>query len=285
MKIKAMETTMFFSLLRRAAALSLMAAALTAAAPASADLDKIRQSGSLKVAVYNDMAPFSSKEGGIDVDIAEALAKKLGLKLALLPFNAGEELGDDLRNMVWKGHYLGYGPADLMMHVPVDKRLMAQNDKVEIFAPYYRETVRLVRSKEAVPRYDGLDAMLGRDIGVEKVSLAAVLLLGEGDGKFREHVRIYPTAVEALRDLKAGKLAGVLAHRSEIESVVGADTRFEMQQVQFQRLPPQGWVVGMAVRKDQQELAQALQQAAAELSASGDMARIFAKHGVRPAAP
>jgi ABC-type amino acid transport substrate-binding protein len=280
-----METTMFFSILRRAAALALAAAALTAAAPASADLDKIRQSGSLKVAVYNDMAPFSSKNGGIDVDIAEALANKLGLKLALLPFNAGEELGDDLRNMVWKGHYLGYGPADLMMHVPVDKRLMAQNDKVEIFAPYYRETVRLVRSKEAVPRYDGLDAMLGRDIGVEKVSLAAVLLLGEGDGKFREHVRIYPTAVEALRDLKAGKLAGVLAHRSEIESVVGADTRFEMQQVQFQRLPPQGWVIGMAVRKDQQELAQALQQAAAELSASGDMARIFAKHGVRPAAP
>jgi ABC-type amino acid transport substrate-binding protein len=280
-----METTMLFPLLRRAAALALAAAALTTAAPASADLAKIRQSGSLKVAVYNDMAPFSSKEGGIDVDIAEALAKKLGLKLALLPFNAGEELGDDLRNMVWKGHYLGYGPADLMMHVPVDKRLMAQNDKVEIFAPYYRETVRLVRSKEAVPRYDGLDAMLGRDIGVEKVSLAAVLLLGEGDGKFREHVRIYPTAVEALRDLKAGKLAGVLAHRSEIESVVGADTRFEMQQVQFQRLPPQGWVIGMAVRKDQQELAQALQQAAAELSASGDMARIFAKHGVRPAAP
>jgi ABC-type amino acid transport substrate-binding protein len=280
-----METTMLFPLLRRAAALALAAAALTTAAPASADLAKIRQSGSLKVAVYNDMAPFSSKNGGIDVDIAEALANKLGLKLALLPFNAGEELGDDLRNMVWKGHYLGYGPADLMMHVPVDKRLMAQNDKVEIFAPYYRETVRLVRSKEAVPRYDGLDAMLGRDIGVEKVSLAAVLLLGEGDGKFREHVRIYPTAVEALRDLKAGKLAGVLAHRSEIESVVGADTRFEMQQVQFQRLPPQGWVIGMAVRKDQQELAQALQQAAAELSASGDMARIFAKHGVRPAAP
>ncbi len=276
---------MFFPYLRCAAALALAAVALTMATPASADMAKIRQSGSLKVAVYKDMAPFSSKDGGIDVDIADALAKKLGLKLALLPFPAGEELGDDVRNMVWKGHYLGYGPADLMLHVPVDKRLMAQQDKVEIFAPYYRETVRLVRSKDAVPRYDGLDAMVGKDIGVEKVSIAAVLLLGEGDGKFRDHVRIYTTAVEALQDLKAGKLAGVLAHRSEIESVLGADSRFEMQQVQFQRLPPQGWVVGMAVRKDARDLAEALQQAAAELTASGEMARIFAKHGVQPVAP
>ena len=276
---------MFFPFLRCAAALALAAVALTMATPANADMAKIRQSGSLKVAVYNDMAPFSSKDGGIDVDIADALAKKLGLKLALLPFPAGEELGDDLRNMVWKGHYLGYGPADLMLHVPVDKRLMAQQDKVEIFAPYYRETVRLVRSKEAVPRYDGLDSMVGKDIGVEKVSIAAVLLLGEGDGKFRDHVRIYPSAVEALQDLKAGKLAGVLAHRSEIESVLGADSRFDMQQVQFQRLPPQGWVVGMAVRKDARDLAEALQKAAAELTASGEMARIFAKHGVQPVAP
>ena len=276
---------MFFPFIRCAATLALAALALTMAAPAHADMDKIRRSGALKVAVYNDMAPFSSKDGGIDVDIAEALAKKLGLKLALLPFNAGEELGDDLRNMVWKGHYLGYGPADLMLHVPVDKRFMAQQDKVEIFAPYYRETVRLVRSKEAVPRYEGMDSMLGKDIGVEKISIAAVLLLGEGDGKFRDHVRIYPTAVEALQDLKAGKLAGVLAHRSEIESVVGGDARFELQQVQFQRLPQQGWAVGMAVKKDARDLAEALQQAAAELTASGEMARIFAKHGVQPVAP
>jgi ABC-type amino acid transport substrate-binding protein len=276
---------MFFSFIRCAAALILACIALTMSAPASADMDKIRQSGSLKVAVYKDMAPFSSDDGGIDVDIAGALAKKLGLKLALLPFPAGEEVGDDLRNMVWKGHYLGYGPADVMLHVPVDRFLIARNDKVEIFAPYYRETVRLAYSKEAVPRFDGLDSLQGREIGVEKVSIAAVLLLGEGDGKFRDKVRIFPTAVEALQDLKAGKLAGVLAHRSEIESVLRDDSRFGMQQVAFQRLPAQGWAIGMAVKKEARDLAQALQQALAELTASGEMGRIFAKHGVQPVTP
>ena len=276
---------MFFPLIRCAATLMLACLALTMSAPASADMDKIRQSGSLKVAVYKDMAPFSSDDGGIDVDIADALAKKLGLKLALLPFPAGEEVGDDLRNMVWKGHYLGYGPADVMLHVPVDRFLVARNDKVEIFAPYYRETVRLAYSKDAVPRFDGLDSLQGREIGVEKVSIAAVLLLGEGDGKFREKVRIYPTAVEALQDLKAGKLAGVLAHRSEIESVLRDDARFGIQQVAFQRLPAQGWAVGMAVKKEARDLAQALQQALAELTASGEMGRIFARHGVQPVTP
>lgn len=276
---------MFFPLIRCAATLILACLALTMSAPANADMDKIRQSGSLKVAVYKDMAPFSSDDGGIDVDIADALAKKLGLKLALLPFPAGEEVGDDLRNMVWKGHYLGYGPADVMLHVPVDRFLVARNDKVEIFAPYYRETVRLAYSKDAVPRFDGLDSLQGREIGVEKVSIAAVLLLGEGDGKFRDKVRIYPTAVEALQDLKAGKLAGVLAHRSEIESVLRDDARFGIQQVAFQRLPAQGWAVGMAVKKEARDLAQALQQALAELTASGEMGRIFARHGVQPVTP
>ena len=30
---------------------------------------------------------------------------------------------------------LGYGPADVMLHVPVDNRLMATSEKVQIFAP------------------------------------------------------------------------------------------------------------------------------------------------------
>ena len=103
----------------------------------------------LKVAVYNDYPPFSNNGAGIDIDLAQALANKLGLKLSLLPFKAGENLNDDLRNMVWKGHFLGYGPADVMLHVPVDHTLMAANDKVEIFAPYYHDTVRLVRNYQS----------------------------------------------------------------------------------------------------------------------------------------
>jgi cystine transport system substrate-binding protein len=267
------------------AALALACIVLFTAAPARADWQKIQQSGHLKVAVYNDFLPFSDKGAGIDVDLAGALSARLGLKLTLLPFPAGESLDDDLRNMVWKGHYLGYGPADVMLHVPVDQRLMAENDKVQIFAPYHVETVRLVRSAKSVPAFDGLDALSGKKIGVEKVSIAAMLMLGEGNGKFRDGVRIYPTATEAVQALKAGELDAVLANRSEIESVMRGDPAFPLHDVSFQRLPRSGWAIGMAVRKDDIEIAKKLQAAMNEMAANGELKAIFAKYGVQVVRP
>lgn len=271
--------------LRASALISLAVAMLGATAPAHADWDKIRLSGSLKVAVYEQFAPFSDRGAGIDVEVAQALAARLGLKLSLLPFPAGENLGDDLRNMVWKGHYLGYGPADIMLHVPVEPQLMNENGKVTIFAPYHVETVRLVRSARSMPVFDGVDALSGKTIGVEKVSIAAMVLLGEGNGRFRDKVRIFDTAAEALEQLKAGQLDAVLANRSEIDAVFRDDPAFPLNEVAFQRLPRAGWAVGMAVRKDDQEMARLLQAAINEMKASGELQAIFARHGVHEQMP
>jgi ABC-type amino acid transport substrate-binding protein len=254
-------------------------------APAYADMEKITRSGVLKVAVYDNLAPFSDQGRGIDVDVAAALAAKVGLKLSLLPFPADENLGDDLRNMVWKGHYLGYGPADVMMHVPVNRMLSGQNPQVEIFAPYYTDTVRLAHSVASVPQYDGLPSMAGKKIGVEKISISAMVLLGEENGRYTDGVKIYPSGVAALEQLKTGELDGVLANRSEIESVLGKDPRFATTDVAFQRLPQKGWSVGMAVKKDNLELAKALQSAIDGMFASGEMEAIFAKHGVHSVKP
>jgi len=269
---------------RHAAAL-LLVSALAATPPAFADFEKIQKNGVLKVAVYEEFPPYSQKQEGIDVDLAQALASKLGLKVSLLPFTAGEKLNDDLRNMVWKGHYLGYGPADVLLHVPYDKQLIAANQQVEIFAPYHTETVRLVRNTAKVPEFSGMDSLVGKKIGVEKVSISGVVLLGEADGKFRDSTQIFSTAAEALEKLKAGELDAVLANRSEIESALRDAPNFAMHDVTFQRLPRKGWIVGMAVKKDNLELARRLQAATNELFESGEMAKIFAKHGVQIVKP
>jgi ABC-type amino acid transport substrate-binding protein len=244
-----------------------------------------REAGTLKVAVYNELAPFSDKGQGIDADLAAALADKLGLKLSLLPFSAGDDLGDDLRNMVWKGHYLGYGPADVMLHVPVDRMLMNANPQVAVFAPYHVETVRLVRSARSIPSFDGLEALAGKRIGVEKVSIAGMVMLGEGNGRFRDQVRIYPSAIEALQHLKGGDLDAVLATRSEIESVMRGDPGFPLQEAAFERLPRTGWAIGMAVRKDNLDLARRLQAAMNEMAGSGELKAIFARYGVQVVKP
>jgi ABC-type amino acid transport substrate-binding protein len=265
--------------------IALAGLSLCAALPAHADWDQIKQSGTLKVAVYNDFAPFSDKGEGIDIDLAQALSKKLGLRLTLLPFPAGEDLGDDLRNMVWKGHYLGYGPADLMLHVPVDNYLMARNEQVKIFAPYHVEAVRLVRNGRKIPDWNGIESLAGKTVGVEKVSISGMVLLGESNGKYRDGVRIFPTAIDALHKLKDGELDAVLANRSEIESVFRGDPGFPVHELAFQRLPRAGWAVGLAVRKDDVEMARLLQAAMNEMAGSGELSAIFAKHGVRVVKP
>ena len=251
----------------------------------AADTPVLREAGHLKVAVYNDLAPFSDHGEGIDADLGAALAGKLGLKPTLLPFNAGDDLGDDLRNMVWKGHYLGYGPADVMLHVPVDRMLMNANPQVEIFAPYYVETVRLVRSARSIPQFDGVASLAGKRIGVEKVSISGMVMLGEGGGRFREQVHIYPTAIEALEQLKAGALDAVLATRAQIESVLKGDPAFPLQDVPFERLPRGGWAIGMAVRKDNVGLARQLQAALNDMAVSGELRTLFAKYGVQAVRP
>jgi ABC-type amino acid transport substrate-binding protein len=274
---------MMIRLLAPLAALLLSCAA--AAADDSANQAVTREAGILKVAVYNELAPFSDKGQGIDADLAAALASRLGMKLGLLPFSAGDDLGDDLRNMVWKGHYLGYGPADVMLHVPLDRMLMNANPQVTIFAPYHVETVRLVRSARSIPSFDSTEALAGKRIGVEKVSLAGMVMLGEGNGRYRDQVHIYPTAIEALQHLKGGELDAVLATRSEIESVMRGDPAFPVQEVPFERLPRAGWAIGMAVRKDHEELARRLQAALNEMAAGGELAAIFGKYGVQVVKP
>ena len=248
-----------------------------------ADMEKIRASGKLSFAVYEDFVPFSGKAGGIDVDLAEALAKKLGLKASFILVPAGENIDDDLRNMVWKGHYLGFGPANVMMHVPVDRAVMQKNDKVEIFAPYYRDSIRLARNLKSIPNLNGAESLTGKRLGAEKVSISAMVLLG--NSSLRDNVQIYPTPSEALQKLQAGELDAVVAARSEIESAIRDDKQFEVTDAPFERLPRKGWVTGMAVTKENTELARLLQAAINDMFDSGEMAALFEKHGVRSVKP
>lgn len=175
----------------------LAALPLAAALPARADgLETIRQRGRLRIAIYNDFPPYAQAGGkGIDADLARAIAEKLGLAPEIVGFNADEDMNDDLRNMVWKGHYLGTQPADVMMHVPVDEYLAKANDKVRIFGAYHRETLALARDPARIQALSGSAAMAleiftREKIGVETASLADSFLLSALNGRLRDNVEI-----------------------------------------------------------------------------------------------
>ncbi len=240
-------------------------------------LEKVRKRGALVVGVYHDMPPFHVQGKGIDVELAEALAKALAVSLSLLPFHADENMNDDLRNMVWRGHYLGFGPADVLLHVPVERPLMQANPRVEIFAPYYRERVMIARDLSKAPKMESLDDFKGQRIAVPGQTLAGWLLIGAESGRYREQLQTkWKDGAEAARALLAGDVAAAAGQASELESVLAGDTRFAIEPLPVPRMR-EGWVVGCAVKKESTDLAQALQAAMNELAKSGALAQMFSR--------
>ena len=260
----------------QAGAAGLAGLALPTLAQDKPALQRIHERGTLVVAVYNDMPPFNAGGQGIDVALAAALAKGLGLKLSLLPFAAGEDMNDDLRNMVWKGHYLGFGPADVLLHVPVDRPLMTANPQVNIFAPYYRERIMIARDLQAAPKMDRLDDLAGKKIAVPGQSLAGWLLIGAESGKYREQLSTqWKDGTLAAQALQRGEVAAAAGQASELESVLAGDTRYAIEPLPLPHMRD-GWAVGMAVKKSADDLAQVLQTALNALLSNGELGRLFA---------
>ncbi|KLN52651.1 substrate-binding periplasmic protein [Variovorax paradoxus] len=260
-------------------------AALAGTARAGA-LDRIRARGTLSVAIYQDMPPFHLAGQGIDIELARALAGALDVKLSLLPFLADENMGDDLRNMVWRGHYLGFGPADVMLHVPVDRPLMDETPQALIFAPYYRERVVLARRLDRLPQLDTLSALGDAKVAVSGKTLAGWLMIGADNGAYRDQLDTQPKdGAEAARALQRGEVAAAAGLASEIESVLRGDARFAIAPLPSPRIQRNGWAVGMAVRKDATDLAQALQAGVNALAQDGRLRTMFEGGNVAWQAP
>ena len=257
------------------------------------DLARIRASGLLKVAVYKDNAPFSDgptdNMQGLDIDLAGALAQQLQLTLSLLPFDAGERMNDDLRNMVWRGHYLGYGPADVMLHVPVDKYLMQENRQTLIFAPYMRQVQVLLHDTRALPQVTGPDDLKGHRLAVERGTGLGSVLMGQQNGMLRSQVSVYSSGVEAAQAVINGQAAAAYVLRSQAEAALAlAQPRPEhmvMTSMALTGIPENGWPLGLAIKASNKELGQALEVAFKELRSNGELLAMFQKRGMTLTAP
>ncbi|MEK8032781.1 transporter substrate-binding domain-containing protein [Ideonella sp. DXS29W] len=262
--------------------LPLWAAATGARAqPDSHRLARIRERGSLIVGLYQDMPPFHADGRGIDMALGQALAQQMGLGFRPLPFQAGENMGDDLRNMVWKGHYLGWGPADVLLHVPLERALMAANPQVQVVAPYYRERVLIAWAADAAASVESLADLRGLRVAVCGQSLAGWLLAGAEGGALQGNlVTAFADGVAAAQSLREGRADAVAGLASELESVLAHDARFRLQPLPSIRFPREGWAVGCAVRADADDLAQALQAAMLALQSDGRLATLFRQSNV-----
>lgn len=266
-----------------------LASALIPGSASAASLDKVKAAGVMRVAVYRDFAPWSWRQDGtlvgIDVDLAEALAKAIGVRAELVDFMADEDVGDDLRNMIWRGPLIGGSAADLMMHVPYDRAFSLANDRAVFLAPYYREGFQMAcgvdTDCEVAP-----PQLKGKRLVAELDSIPDFYLSGSFGGVLRSDVQHLTSGDAALSAVKEGRADAVLATRAQVEhAMMGGNAKVKVRHGPLPALPSPGWDVGLAVKDDSRDLGDALERAVAGLQKDGTLAAIFAKYGVTPKAP
>jgi ABC-type amino acid transport substrate-binding protein len=278
------------SINRRELLVGSLAALAVSQAARAAPVDKVKAAGVLRVAVYRDFEPWSWRDAsgklvGIDVDLGEALAKAIGVSSTAVDFMADESVDDDLRNMVWRGSLIGGQLADVMMHVPVDRKLQLENDRVVIGAPYYREGFMMacapgVDCDVAPPQFKG------RRLAAELDSIPDFYLSGSFGGVLRGDVRHLMSGAAAIDEVVQGKADVVLATRAQVEHAkASAGDRIKLRRGPLPALPSPGWDVGIAVKDDSRDLADALEAAMAQLVKDGTVDAILARYGVSPHAP
>ncbi len=276
-----------FRLLFRSGALALLVLwpILGHSLPNNVSYDDIVERGWIDIAVYRDFPPFSSRVDGnlvgLDVDIGRRIAEKLGIRAMFREQGAGETVDDDLRNAIWKGHYLGGGIADLMLHVPHDREFALRNNMVVITGAYFQEQLVLVRDREKTGETASLVVYRFEKIGVELDSLPDFYLSGYRGGMVRDNVVHYKTIPEAVDSLRAGEVAAVFANRSQTEAALGGDRdRFAVSPVSGPGLHTNHWDLGMAVNSRSRQLGYAIGDIVDELVSSGEIEALFQTYGL-----
>ena len=187
-------------------------------------------------------------------------------------------MNDDLRNMVWRGHYLGWGPADVLLHVPVDRPLMDANPQVSIFAPYYRERVVIARRRERVPAArDAGRSCGGEPVAVAGQSLAGWLLIGADGGALRDSLSTHWKRRRRGRARRCARRGGG-GRRAWLRSwsrCCAATRASRSRRCRRRARRATAGRSGCAVKRDATDLAQALQQRDAVAAAQASWLRQF----------
>jgi ABC-type amino acid transport substrate-binding protein len=269
---------------------------------AQADVVKVRafddiiDSGILKVAMYENFPPYSfqadGEARGVDVELARKLAAGLDLKLELLWVTPDETLDGDLRNFIWKGHYLRPNVlADVMMRVPYDREFSYKqnelgeliNELVVMFGPYQRERWQSAYDDRRIDELSSIGVLRYHPVGVEVESVPSFYLSSVFNGSIAKMLHHYPTAQAAFAAMRAGEVDATMAMRGEIEWMINqaGDAHIKLADNAYPNMGKQVWDLGMAVHESNRQLAYALEGELEGLIKDGVTARIYASYGLR----
>ena len=269
----------------------MFAALLLSSTMQARTFDEIIESNKLLVSVYRDFPPFSSiVEGqpvGIDIDIARAIAKGLGIELVLRWTTADENVEDDLRNNLWKGDFYHKKKSDLMLRIPYDKAYSQLrddigelvHDRVHMFAPYHTEIWQVAFNSKRLESVPTVAVFQYHDIGVEVDSVPAFYFTGAFRGTMTKHTKHFPTIALAAEAMFNQQVDAIMGMRSQVTALVANQPEhFKLASNGFPTIGRQQWDIGMAVKSENRQLSYAIGDVVTELVNSGKLKAIFERH-------
>ena len=239
-------------------------ALLLAAAPASArGLDEIKASGTIAVCAHPNALPFSSKDGkrhGFQVDMAEALAHQLGVSLT--------------QEWIITRYDLFRAPCDIVMDSIADPE--AQEDSgLQLSKPYRRSSVALVVRPDS-PGARSIKDLHGRRVGVLVSSIAAMTLNQRGietlPANFEDELLDYLAKHEV-------DAAAVTATSAGYYNLRHPQAKLKVFEI-FDSTPDMAWNVAVGLRRPDDAMRTAVDDALDHLLANGTVKRIYASYGV-----
>ena len=248
-------------------------------------LDQIRAKGRLKIAVYQDFAPFSAMRAGalvgIDCDIARLIADKLGVPLELHAVPAGDSVDDDLRNQIWRGNLVDHSVANLLLHVPYRRELETRSELAVLVQPYFTESFVIACDPDQAEDEASLAGLAGARIGVELDSLPAAYLGSTLGGALLGGLVHFRRPEDGLGALRRGEVVAFMGLRSQVEAGLGEErNRFDLDGIALTGAAAAIWPIGAAARENARDLGYAAGDVLATAVRDGTMAAIFAGHGV-----
>lgn len=249
-------------------------------------LDEVKASKTLRVIAYRDNKPFSYKDEagklyGIDVEIGRAIARELGVEAEIILRMPGETADDDVRVNVWQGPRTGGGVGDIVLHIPYDKEFRIRNTEAVIVNPYFEERISVAIHPELIDPDFTFDVFKKKKISVQLATVADYFLMTYDGGALIDNIAHHTKPRLGVEEFAKKETVALMGVRSQIEGHfhdIGLKAPFV--EPEMPGIVRKNWVIAMAVREDSRDLGYAAGDVITKLRESGEMAKIFEKHGI-----
>ncbi len=258
------------------------------------NIDDIKKSGEIIIAVYEDFPPYSFMEDGvakgIDVELGKMIAKSLNVKPVWSFTGFDENLASDLRNNIWRGNVVHKNKADVMLRVPYDYDYLRITDKstgqletdmVSIKGPYQSEKWIIATNKAVIPQINTLGIFAYQTIGVEVDLLPDLYLSGFARGLLSKNIKHYNKFSDAINDLKSGKIDAVAGLKSQIEYLLDYNNNSDKYYLS-ENIPQMKsqWDLATAVSSNFRDLSYHIDGLMDKAYKDGEIKKIFDDFGV-----